>query len=55
MPFFKLLGGSAPVNNPIGVMTEGIGYPLRQVDQSASGGSVSVIIETAILAASEVD
>jgi len=55
MPYFKLLGGSDPVNDPVGTMTQGIGFPLRQVDQSALGGPVSVIIETAILAASEVD
>jgi hypothetical protein len=40
--FFKILGGTDPVNQTLGVMTQGLGYPLRDVEPSASGGDVTV-------------
>lgn len=55
MSDFKLLAGSDPASNPVGVMTEGIGKPLRKVELSTDGGEVSIVIETAILATSLVD
>jgi hypothetical protein len=39
---FKLLGGTDPVLNPLGDMLQGIGYPLRGVDESPGGGTVNV-------------
>ena len=53
--FFKILGGTDPLNQSLGDMTQGIGYPLRPVEPSVSAGSVDVIIETALLAGSLVD
>jgi hypothetical protein len=53
--FFKILGGTAPVLQSLGVMTQGIGYPLRDVEPSASGGDVSILIESALVANSLVD
>ena len=53
--FFKILGGTDPVNQSLGRMTQGIGYPLRDVEPAVSGGDVSVQISTALDANSFVD
>ena len=49
---FKLLGSQDPVNNSLGQMTQGIGFPLRDVDPSLSGGTVTVQSEQVIRASS---
>ena len=53
--FFKLLGGTDPINQNLGNMTQGIGYPLRPVEPAVSGGDVSVLIENALTADSLLD
>ena len=53
--FFKLLGSENPVNQTIGSMTQGIGFPLREVEPSISGGDVSVLVERVLDANSFVD
>lgn len=40
--FFKILGGTDPVNQTLGQMTQGLGYPLRDVEPSVTGGEVTV-------------
>lgn len=41
MSDFKLYGGAPPASDPAGVMTQGIGFPLREVDLTASPGLIS--------------
>jgi hypothetical protein len=53
--FFKILGGTDPASQSLGWMTEGLGYPLRPVEPSISGGAVQVLNNTALYAASYVD
>ena len=52
MADFKLLGGTDPVGSSLGVMTQGLGFPLRDVEPSTSGGPVTIVTETAINASS---
>jgi hypothetical protein len=52
MADFKLLGGTDPVLQSLGQMTQGIGFPLRDVEPSTAGGPVVVVTETAINAVS---
>ena len=40
---FKLLGSDDPVNQSLGVMTQGVGFPLRNVEPAVSGGDVTVL------------
>ena len=54
MADFKLLGGTDPVTSELGSMSQGIGYPLRVVDESAAGGTVTVRTETELRAGSDV-
>ena len=53
--FFKLLGGTDPLNQSLGLMTQGIGYPLRDVEPAISGGDVTVLVENALDTASVID
>ena len=53
--FFKILGGTDPVNQTLGVMTQGLGYPLRDVEPAVSGGAVTVDIRSVLEASSFVD
>jgi hypothetical protein len=53
--FFKLLGNETPASSSLGNMTQGIGYPLRPVEASTSGGEVTVKIEHALTTASIID
>ena len=53
--YFKILGGTDPVSQNLGDMTQGIGYPLRAVEPTTAGGSVNVIAETVLTAGSIVD
>ena len=50
MADFKLLGGTDPVLQSLGKMTQGLGFPLRDVEPSTSGGSVTVLVQNAIAA-----
>ena len=52
MSDFNLLGGTDPAGTTLGFVTEGIGYPLRQVVPSPSGGTVTVKFEQVLQAAS---
>lgn len=52
MADFKLLGGTDPATQPLGQMTQGLGFPLRDVDPATSGGQVVVVHEEVIRAAS---
>ena len=54
-PFFKLLGGTDPVGQEIGAMTQGLGFPLRSVEPATSGGTVVVSVEDALIAESLAD
>jgi len=45
MADFKILGGTDPVNQSLGVMTQGLGFPLRDVEPSTAGGPVNVVVE----------
>lgn len=49
---FKILGSDDPVNQSLGVMTQGLGFPLRDVEPAVSGGDVSVVTEEVLLAES---
>jgi hypothetical protein len=53
--FFKILGSENPVNTSLGVMTQGLGFPLRDVEPSISGGDVTVVVESALTSASIID
>ncbi len=53
--FFKILGGTDPVIQSLGKMTEGIGFPLRDVEPTTAGGAVSIVIEDALSASSVLD
>jgi hypothetical protein len=53
--FFKILGSENPVNTSLGVMTQGLGFPLRDVEPSISGGDVSVLVESALESASIIE
>lgn len=53
--FFKILGGTDPVSQNLGDMTQGIGYPLRAVEPTTAGGSVNIIAETVLSAGSIAD
>ena len=55
MADFKLLGGTDPVNQSLGQMTQGLGFPLRDVEPSTAGGAVNVVVERMLDAASFVD
>ena len=55
MPDYKVLGGTDPATNPLGILTEGIGFPLRVVDESTAGGNVTITTEDLLLGDSEVD
>ena len=55
MADFKLLGGTDPVNQSLGVMTQGLGFPLREVEPAVSGGAVTVVVQNALSADSFVD
>jgi hypothetical protein len=48
---FKLLGSTNPVSQSLGVMTQAIGFPLRDVE----GGETEVLFSTSLLAESLVD
>lgn len=48
-PFFKLLAGSDPVGTSQGQMTQGLGFPLRDVELSTAGGAVQVLSENVLL------
>jgi hypothetical protein len=48
---FKLLGSTNPVSDSLGVMTQAIGFPLRDVE----GGETEVLFSTSLLAESLVD
>lgn len=45
MAFFKILGGVTPSTNVVGTMTQGIGHPLREIDDAPAGVSVSLVSE----------
>jgi hypothetical protein len=53
--FFKLLGNTSPVNQTLGKMTQGLGFPLRDVEPSASGGDVTILVENALVTANITD
>jgi hypothetical protein len=53
--FFKLLGNTSPVNQSLGVITQGLGFPLRDVEPSASGGDVTILVENALVSANITD
>jgi len=55
MADFKLLGGTDPVGSSLGVMTQGLGFPLRDVEPSTSGGPVTVKDEICLSSESFVD
>ena len=55
MADYKILGGTDPTTNVLGRITEGLGFPLRPVDESASGGTVTVQQEALLIAASFAD
>ena len=55
MAEYKVLGGTDPATNPLGSLTEGIGFPLRIVDESTAGGNVNVTVEDILLADSGID
>lgn len=52
---FKLLGGTDPAIQSLGKMTQGLGYPLRDVEPSVTGGAVNVIAQNVLSAGSLVD
>ena len=45
MADFKLLGSEDPVITSIGQITQGLGFPLREVEPAVSGGPVDIVIE----------
>lgn len=49
---FNILGGTDPSGTTLGLMTQGIGYPLRDVIPSPAGGTVTVKFEQVLQAAS---
>lgn len=53
MADFKILGGTDPATNVVGQMTQGLGFPLREVDETATGGSVTVQQEEILRATSD--
>lgn len=55
VPYFKILGGTDPTLQSLGVMTQGIGFPLRDVEPTTSGGPVTVLVEEALSGGSNVD
>ena len=46
MTDFTILGGSVPASSPVAIMSQGIGYPLRDVDASAGGSAQSALLTT---------
>lgn len=55
MADFKLVGGQSAVSNDAGVMTQGLGFPLRHVDIGPSGLDTSTIMEARDFTAQEPD
>jgi hypothetical protein len=53
--FFKLLGNENPAASSLGDMTQGLGYPLRPVEASTTGGTVNIINEDLIVSESLAD
>lgn len=55
MADFKLLGGTDAPLQSLGKMTQGLGFPLRDVDPATTGGPVSILTELSLQGFSEVD
>jgi hypothetical protein len=54
MADFKLLGATTPVQNGLAVMTQGLGYPLRVVEDSDHLPDGGVVQETLMIAGSPI-
>ena len=52
MADWKILGGTNPPIQSLGKMTQGLGYPLRDVEPATSGGEVTVRDEVSLTAES---
>lgn len=50
--FFKILGGTDPVTQTLGQITQGLGFPLREVEPAVSGGAVTIRDEICLTAES---
>ena len=48
MAEFKLLGGTDAALTSLGKMTQGLGFPLHDVESSTSGGPVTIISENVL-------
>jgi hypothetical protein len=52
---FKILGGTDPATSSLGLMTQGLGFPLRPVEPAVSAGAVQVQQVTRLDARSYLD